>query len=282
MRHLNLMFSALVALGQLCGVGGSEAADLPVQSVAPAAASYNWTGCYLGGYVGGAWQSRDVNVCDPISTGGAFPAGTFYHPDANNSDAGNFNYNLGSNAPTGGGTLGCNWEGEFPLVLGVEAEGGYMKVAATNVVPYGLSTNDHSKSVTRVGDWQTALTGRAGLAWDRLLFYVKGGVGFTTIHGSYVDACAVAPCMPSLLTARGSSSQPFWVAGGGLEYAINNEWSVKAEALVLGMYKLFSVCGAGGGAASGSIFCARYNVEGVHTAKIGANYHFNAPVVARY
>jgi outer membrane immunogenic protein len=235
----------------------------------------------VGGYVGAAWQSRDVNAWDPVAAGGALPAGTFYHPNANNADGGNFNYNLGG-SPTGGGTVGCNWQGNWPIVLGAEADGGYMKVAASAVVPYSVFTGNDAKSETRIGRWDATLAGRAGLAWDRLLVYVKVGVGFANLHASYTDVCATAPCTPSTLIAHGTSRQPFWIGGAGLEYALTNEWSVKGEALVLGMYKLFSVCGPGGGAAAGTTFCGRYNIEGVHTLKIGANYHFNAPAVAKY
>jgi uncharacterized protein YhfF len=35
---------------------------------------------------------------------------------------------------TGGGTLGCNWQGASPFVFGIEGEGGHMKVSASAVV----------------------------------------------------------------------------------------------------------------------------------------------------
>lgn len=292
MRSLNLVLSAAVVLSQVPGIGALQAADLPMQPVAAKApavvAAYNWTGCYVGGYVGAAWQSRDVNAWDPVSIGGAIPAGTYYHPIANNDAQGNFNYNMGG-SPTGGGTLGCNWQAfslpivSIPIVFGAEADGGYMKVAASGVVPYSFLTGSDTTSETHIGRWDATLAGRAGVVlWERLLLYGKGGVGLANIHASYKDTCATAPCSPSLLTAKGGTNEPFWVGGAGIEYAISNEWSIKGEAMVFGMFKLFSVCGPGGGAAAGSTFCGRWNVEGAHTVKLGANYHFNAPLVARY
>jgi hypothetical protein len=48
------------------------------------------------------------------------------------------------------------------------------------------------------------------------------------------------------------------------------------------MYKTFAVCGAGAAAAAGSTFCGKDNIEGVHSFKVGVNYHFNTPIVAKY
>ena len=86
MRITNLIVSVGIALGAIFGVGTAGAADLPAATYTPAppatapppaVVAYNWTGCYLGGYVGGALQSREVNAWDPRSTGGVFPVGTY-------------------------------------------------------------------------------------------------------------------------------------------------------------------------------------------------------------
>jgi outer membrane immunogenic protein len=290
-RRLSLIISAGIAAGTILGVGAAIAADLPAaietKAPPPIVGTYNWTGCYLGGYVGGARQSREVNAWDPRSTGGTFPPGTFYNPTAigptpHSVDIGEFNYDLHRSA-IGGGTLGCNWQAAaFPIVLGLEGEGGYMRVSASTVVPYSFVAGSDTTDSTRIGDWHGAFAGRLGIGWDRLLLYLKGGVGFAKITSTVVDTCSAAPCSPALLNATGSSTQPFWIAGAGAEYAVSNDWSVKGEYLVLGMYKAFAVCGIGAGAAAGSTFCAHHNIEGAHTFKLGVNYHFNPYVVAKY
>ena len=145
-----------------------------------------------------------------------------------------------------------------------------MKVSASAVVPYSSGTGSDTIASTRIGDWYAAVTGRFGAAWDRVLVYLKGGVGFSNI----VDRTYHCP-QPGPLTATGSSNQPFWVAGVGVEYAFNNNWSVKGEFLVLGMYQKYAVCGPGAAAAAGSTFCGLHNIEGVHTFKVGVNYYFN-------
>lgn len=285
MRNLNLFVLAGIALSAIFGISAAGAADLPARSYTepPAIAPvtlYNWTGCYLGGYVGGAKQSRQVNAWDPISTGGVFPAGTFYNPTANNAVGGEFNYDLRSSV-IGGGTLGCNWQGASPFVFGIEGEGGHMKVSASAVSPYSIGTGSDTVASTRIGDWYAAVTGRFGAAWDRVMVYLKGGVGFSKINSSVIDPCTASPCSPGLLNATGSSNRPFWVAGVGVEYAFNTNWSVKGEYLILGMFQKYAVCGAGAAAAAGSRFCGVHNIEGVHTFKVGVNYYFN-PLARTY
>ena len=74
MRIANLIVSVGIAVSTIFVISAASAADLPARTntEAPATAPvtlYNWTGCYLGGYVGGARQSRQVNAWDPASTG---------------------------------------------------------------------------------------------------------------------------------------------------------------------------------------------------------------------
>ena len=55
----------LVAVAALMGAGAASAADMAVKAPAYKAApvaTYNWTGCYLGGYVGGATPSRSIRT----------------------------------------------------------------------------------------------------------------------------------------------------------------------------------------------------------------------------
>jgi hypothetical protein len=59
---------ALAAVG-VVDVGAGRAADLPVKAPLKSVAPYNWTGCYVGGFVGWAaanqWMSTDLNGFAP-------------------------------------------------------------------------------------------------------------------------------------------------------------------------------------------------------------------------
>ena len=278
-----ILLGAAVTMLAIAPALAADMAPRYTKAPAPVVTAYNWTGCYLGGYVGGATQSRAIRTVDPTSTGGTFAAGTFYNaPFANATNGGLYNYDLG-NSVIGGGTLGCNWQGASPWVVGVEGEVGYMRLTGSAIDPYSVvALGSDTRDSTKIGDWYGAVTGRVGYAWDRVMVYGKAGVGFANISSSVIDACNTGACGGGLLNAGYSSTQAFWVAGGGIEYAFNQNWSVKGEYLFLGIDKTYAVCGAGAAAAAGSTFCSSHNIEGVHTAKLGVNYHFNTPVVAKY
>ena len=78
------------------------------------------------------------------------------------------------------------------------------------------------------------IAGRVGWAWDRVLFYAKGGVGFANVSSSFSDTCVTAPCGGATLVTNASSTQAFGVGGGGIEWAFASNWSVKGEYLFMG------------------------------------------------
>jgi hypothetical protein len=96
----------------------AHAAEMPVKTKRavpppppPPEPVYNWSGCYVGGYGGVAWNG---GVTTTDLGNGAF---------AYNDGIGNhWTYDFKDRA-MGGGTVGCNWVAAPALVIGVEAEG---------------------------------------------------------------------------------------------------------------------------------------------------------------
>jgi outer membrane immunogenic protein len=275
------MIAAAAVAAMFAGpvLGADLPTKAPMYKAPPPVTVFSWTGCYIGVYGGGAWGG-DVDTNNPRSQGGAFAAGTFYNGAANATNGGAYSYDLGSSA-IAGGTLGCNWQ-TSNVVFGIEGEGGYLRLRDSAIDPYSAASGSDVTSQTRIGDWYGVVAGRLGLAFDRTLLYVKGGVGFTEVKGTVTDVCTTGACGPATLLATGSDTRAFWVAGGGVEWAFTNNWSVKAEYLFLGLNNDLSVCGPGGATAAGSTWCSTHSVDGIHTAKIGLNYRFGGPVVARY
>jgi opacity protein-like surface antigen len=254
-----------------------QSAKAPVMK-APAKPSlepaYNYGGCYVGGYFGGA-AVRDFDTTDPVSTGGVIPAGTFYNtPAANAANGGVYGVPF-KIAPMGGGTLGCNWHANGSrFVYGAEGETGLLHLHASAIDPFSAAFNNDTVSTVNIGDWYGAIAGRAGWATDRALFYAKAGVAVTSFRSSVVDVCGGAPCSTQLLNASSGNTRAFWVAGAGIEWAWTGNWTLKMEYLFLGLNENHAVCGAGGGTAAGSTFCAGQTINGIHTTKLGLNYKF--------
>ena len=270
--------------------GSALAADLrrPAYTPPPPPPVYNWSGCYIGGYVGGAWNEQDAIFTDRgNSTFGSFSGGIA-------GARGSHSWNIGlDNSFIGGGTLGCNWQPVgSPFVIGIEGEYGYMKLEGSAFDPLINSTlpvtavrgNPDVLGSAKVGDWYAMITGRLGYAWGSALIYVKGGAAFVPIQASVLDQCAApaAGCGNWLISTSDSSTFTTGTLGGGIEWALWGNWTAKAEYMFIGLgdNHVVTTCNiasnAAGAAISGGQFCFDHDFGGVHTAKIGLNYRFGA------
>jgi outer membrane immunogenic protein len=267
-RYFGWVLPLVVSLG----FGGSAmAADMAVKArpaiVGPV---FSWTGFYIGGYVGGAWADRSVSVTDPCLVGTVCPTTGTYNGVLPAT------YDLNSSF-IGGGTVGYNWQAGS-WVVGVEGEGGYLHLTRTSTYP-GNPVGGDTTASTKIGDAYGVVAGRVGWAFDRTLIYAKGGAVFANVSNSVSDTCVVAPCGGGTINVSGSHNIVSYAVGGGVEWAFADHWSVKGEYLYLGLQKTFRDVGLANGTIP--VFTDSRD-PGVHTAKIGVNYRWGGPVVARY
>jgi outer membrane immunogenic protein len=173
------------------------AADLPPPAAAPvyrappvAVPLFTWTGCYVGGNVGGLWASSDWN--DGVF--GDFGSGT-------------------ASGAVGGAQIGCNYQ-VGTWVFGIQ--GDYDWTSANNNNSNAFLSNFTGLTVTDQTQINSlaSVTGRVGYAWDRFLGYVKGGGAW--VNASYSFQVAGLP------VATASSTQGGWTIGVGGEYAFSN------------------------------------------------------------
>jgi outer membrane immunogenic protein len=236
---------ALAAVGVI-DVGAGRAADLPVKAPLKAVAPYNWTGCYVGGFVGWAaanqWTSTDLN---------GFPSGV--------GSFSSWDFSLGNQA-IGGGTVGCNWQANSWLVLGIEGEGGYLNVEGSAPQPLVGGGFGTVSDTAKIGTGYGLVAGRVGVAFDRLLLYTKLGVAFFDSTATITDAAT-----PGFVATGSKSQSPFTVGGGG-EYAIYDHWTGKFEYMFVDKGSSFNACGGG--------FCWKQDPSTTHIVKIGLNYKF--------
>jgi len=109
--------------------------------------------------------------------------------------------------PFGGPFSGFNWK-RGPILLGVEAD-----VEAAHATGGQLP---FLAGMTQRHDVRGSARGRLGVAFDRTLLYATGGV-------------ALANFFPFALGESFNQARPGWTAGGGVEYALAENWSGRIE-----------------------------------------------------
>jgi outer membrane immunogenic protein len=181
----------------------ASAADIALK--APPAAPiirppvYSWTGCYLGGNVGGAWQhNHTVDELVNFDTGG----------------------DQGSNV-IGGGQVGCDYQFAGNWVIGIQGMFDWTDLNSSHPYVGGNSSVDETLGVKT--KWVGTLTGRIGYAvWPQALLYFKGGGAWARIDYSDVDTAVP-------YVGQANATRSGWTVGGGFEYAFLPNWSLFVE-----------------------------------------------------
>lgn len=206
------------------------AADLPSRRappvyVPPVVPTFTWTGFYVGGDVGYAF-GRD-SVYETAAPLGAGPTVGYNLGNPNGLIGGaHFGYNLSTQSlPILGGLAG-GLSG-IPFIGGIGGTGGVAGIEGD------IRGSDYRSSVTFGGavpltattrnEIQGTIRGRLGIAVDRALFFATGGVAFAQFQNSYAS-----PVIGGGYQAD-SSTRIGWVVGGGVEYAITTNFSLRGE-----------------------------------------------------
>ncbi|MGD0185983.1 MAG: outer membrane protein [Roseiarcus sp.] len=241
------MKRALLASTALCVilVSGAFASDLPTMKGPPPAPVpppvFNWTGFYIGGNIGGVWTQDGVVDLDPLNYGDI--------PGNSNT--------LGLSGLLGGVQAGYNYQVQS-FVLGVEGDLDFSSAKGSFSNFLHGEPAVHSASLPFFGD----IRARVGVAFDRFLPYVTGGVVFANLNNSLVDYD-----YPFSLN-RGSTATG-WTVGAGVEYAIDNHWSVKAEYL----FMQFPDVTASTVIPDAGTYAFKFK-DSAQLARVGVNYRF--------
>jgi outer membrane immunogenic protein len=292
MKRLVLGSLALAAMI----AGPAMAADQKVKMLtkAPPPPIFSWTGFYFGGFLGLA-ETGSVSSPDgtnPATVTGA--AATFLPGTPAICDGGTpglkagciANYALGASL-IGGGTAGYNLQ-FGKAVVGLEAEFGYIHLSGSGTLPFiagapcvAPGNPCVSTMSTTVGDWYGTAAGRLGVtgdainpAWsNQVLIYAKGGAAVT--HLSTSEIISPGPINAAAALVGGRDVWGF-VAGGGVEWVVGQDWSMKLEYEHLGFQKSATACGIlpVGALGAGGTWCTQTSIRGIETGKIGFNRHF--------
>ncbi|HXW25502.1 MAG TPA: outer membrane beta-barrel protein [Xanthobacteraceae bacterium] len=279
---------ASIAILALATPFAAQAADLPAAPppayktpvVVPLV--YSWTGCYIGGNVGGKWVEPVGTVTIPGVAG--FPTSYFGFDDT--SSSGTF---------IAGGQIGCNYQAGN-VVFGIEGDFDWQHWTDTvGVGPFAPVNFIPGDSFGMTSNWQGSVRGRLGYAWDRTLFYVTGGVAFTNVGltANWSPALCGPPAGPFVpcpgVTAADSETLIGGTVGGGVEYALTNNLILGLE----GRYTFYASQNFNTGsipitATSPTTFTYSATSTSLKLdtaevmAKLNWKFDWGSPVVARY
>jgi opacity protein-like surface antigen len=249
----------------------------PVKAMGTVIPPTNWTGFYVGGFLGMAAGKTDIWFVGD-------PAGAGTNPRV-----------LGA---LGGGQVGYNYQVN-KWVFGLEGDLGAANLHGAKTC--GTASGKDPNSGAQIGfspaflncqnvvNWMATAAARIGYAWDRTLIYVKAGgawaddnVNVSCIFGPINGTLGAgnSACVNRLVALTNgfstSGHRNGWLIGYGTEFDLGKNWSAKAE------YDYIDF-GSRTALATDGVTTLR-DSGAISQVKIGVNYRFSGPaaIVARY
>jgi outer membrane immunogenic protein len=229
--------------------GSATAADLgarapaPYQPPLPPPPLFSWTGCYIGGNIGGGWASHSSN-------------------DVTGAVTGVIGADLGSHTASGfigGGQIGCDYQAGV-WVFGVQGMFDGSGMQGSNTDATGLFV------VNSNIPWLATVTGRVGVtAAPTVQVYAKGG-------GAWVRDNYTVTAVPGIALGNASSTPSGWTVGGGVEWAFAGNWTAFAEY----NYLDFGTPGVNFTPAVGAAAFPINIKQNINSFMVGINYRFGA------
>lgn len=246
LHHTLVTATAALALT----VGASHAADVYIEQIpAPIVetpAAYDWSGIYIGLHGGAGWSD----------------ANSHYNDDAYNAPNCGFFWGCPVDVDPVGAFAGVQigWNHVFGngLLLGVEGDWSYANLTDSGEGPFfgGLSSTHIDLKVDQLATVQA----RIGWAMDRWLPFMTVGWGWAHVERSAFNPQFLGPT--AIVDTNWHSGLTL---GAGVEYGINDRWSVKGE------YRYFN----GGSEDYSLTFADGTAVDlDIHTVRFGVNLRF--------
>jgi outer membrane immunogenic protein len=297
---------------------GALAADLPVKAPPVVAVVYNWTGFYMGGNVGYSWGRGRTDQDDTTTSttvtrlfrgttppaneiigNSPFNAPTGVFPQTTTATAFSGTSNRADvNGGIGGGQFGYNWQqGKWLVGLEADFQGSGERGSVLTCTFVGCPAGSTVGAADYRLNWFGTLRGRAGLlATDRLVLYATGGLAYGQLDVNYTSGVNGLP----LTAVSTRTTRAGYTIGAGAEAAIDRNWSVKAEYLYMDLGSFDTNLGTGAvGTTTVTTLIGPFGPTTVATTtasttaqarsrfsdnilRVGVNYRFGGPVVARY
>jgi outer membrane immunogenic protein len=227
-----------------------SAADLALKAApaAPAApVKFIWTGCYIGGHIGGVVS--DDRTISSVGTTVDFSSAGF----------------------VGGGQVGCNYQFASNWVVGAEGKAAWSSLANSHAGSVRFPALGNLVVPSQFGlknDVLASATARIGYVYaERWLVYARGGAAWTR---EKIDDAFIGPVVGVLTDPGATVTRTGWTAGAGVEWAFAQHWSANVE------YNYYDFGTKGPillTSPANSVTVANLK-DTIHATTIGLNYHF--------
>jgi len=264
----------------------AAALSLGLLALSPAAQAQDWSGFYFGANLGGVWGNSDAkaNVSCPAGTGyfcRSNLASAVNGPQVASAGTGS----LDGNGVIGGGQAGYNQQsGGF--VYGFEVDLSALdldesrQASGNYLIPAGgpVSGNTFTIGSALKTNWLFTARGRLGWAVSNLLLYATGGLAVTDLEVTSTFKDNVRTVGPGAsMFARNTQTKYGFAVGGGAEWALTGNWTLRGEYL----YVDFGSVAASGLATNPDLPGAATPISvsedlSEHIARAGINYRFQS------
>jgi outer membrane immunogenic protein len=249
------------------------AADMALKALPTPPQIYSWSGCHVGGTVGGAFgrssysgtPTGDFLTPEPIGEPSIIPNLSAITTSA-----------LNPSSVIGGGDIGCDWQINS-VVVGLEGDFSGWNLSKSSALtgpgdPLAPGTT-LTAATSESSHWLATVRPRVGVARNNWLFYITGGAAFTSATFAQsvlfsASSSAMAGSVTNTLTG--------WTAGAGVEYGFTANWLLKAEYLYVGFpgQNLSEV-----NPAFPTFSATASNRLSVSVFRVGLDYKFGVPMV---
>ncbi|WP_029005083.1 outer membrane protein [Azorhizobium doebereinerae] len=229
-----LLLSSAIALAIAAPASAADLANrYPVKAVVAPAPVFSWTGFYIGANAGYGGDKYNYNFGVPVTSSASADSSGFF----------------------AGGQIGYNYQFANNVVLGLETDIQWSGIEGNIDTASARSASNIKSSL----DYFGTVRARVGYAFDRVLPYITGGMAYGESKTSATQLSG-----STLSIFDGNDTKVGWTIGGGLEYALTNNWTFKTEYLYVDLGD--SDYGVGSSAVSVD--------NKFHTVKAGVNYKF--------
>jgi outer membrane immunogenic protein len=287
MKKFLVTAASLVAFAAPALAADMAPASYTKAPAAMPAAVYSWTGWYIGVNGGAGWSANNNGTLTGTDAGGGGILAPFGVPQTFSA----VGLPLGSSSGgLAGGTVGYNWQ-MANWVFGIEADADWAGIKSANsiVAGGGVGFRPGSSQVTVTGTNKLqgleTIRGRIGfLATPQFLLFATGGLALGQENVTLQELCPT--CVPPVPSAgitginTTSTTQAGYAVGAGGEWKFAPHWSFKAEYLYIGLgNQSTTVPYTYTGTPSTATLTIKQNYN---IARVGVNYQFGGPVVAKY